>query len=72
MISEGKTSALLHGLLAFFKHVFSCYSIGDKESLGEEKFLQWRAFFKDMLNTSLEISKVCTNLLSNNRLTEDG
>ena len=62
----------MHGLLAFFKHVFTDISIGDKKSLGEEKFLIWRAFFKDMLTTSLEISKVCGNLLSNNRITEEG
>ena len=72
LISEGKTSALMHGLLAFFKHVFTDYNIGDKASLGEEKFLIWRAFFKDVLTTSLEISKVCANLLSNNRITDDG
>jgi len=72
LISEGKTSALMHGLLAFFKHVFADFSVGNKESLGEEKFLKWRVFYKDMLHTSLEISKVCANLLSNNRITDDG
>lgn len=72
LISEGKTSALMHGLLAFFKHVFTDYKVGDRESLGHEKFLVWRAFFKDVLTTSLEISKVCANLLSNNRITDDG
>ena len=62
----------MHGLLSFFKHVFTDYSVGDKASLGEAKFLVWRAFFKDVLTTSLEISKVCANLLSNNRITEEG
>lgn len=62
----------MHGLLAFFKHVFADFSVGNKETLGEEKFLKWRVFYKDMLHTSLEISKVCANLLSNNRITDDG
>ena len=71
MISEGKTSALIHGLLAFFKHVFADLKI-KKSDLSEARFAKWRSFFKEMLHTSLEISSVCTNLLSNNRLTEEG
>ena len=72
LISEGKTSALIHGLLSFFKHVYADFSIGKKEELGEARFAKWRAFYKDTLNTSLEISRVCANLLSNNRIDEDG
>ena len=62
----------MHGLLAFFKHVFADFKLGDKASLGEEKFAKWRVFYKDMLQICLEISKVCANLLSNNRITDDG
>ena len=72
LLSEGKTSALMHGLLSFFKHVFTDFELGNKESMGEEKFQMWRVFYKDMLATSLEISKVLSNLLSNNRVTDDG
>ena len=39
LISEGSTSALMHGLLAFFKHVFTDFSIGGQAELGEAKFL---------------------------------
>lgn len=72
LIAEGKTSALIHGLLAFFKHCFIDFKVGKQADLGEAKFALWRAFFKDMLHTSLEITRVCANLLANNRLTEDG
>ena len=34
--------------------------------------MKWRVFYKEMLHTSLEISQVCANLLSNNRITDDG
>jgi len=72
LIAEGKTTALMHALLSFFKHVLADFSPGDKQQLGEARFTQWRAFFKDMLQTSLEISKVCANLLSNNRINDQG
>ena len=72
MISQGKTTALIHGLLSFIKHVFTDFILEEKTQLGEERFLKWRTFYKDILNTSLEISKVCANLLSNNRITDDG
>ena len=38
----------------------------------KEQFTEWRVLYKDILHTSLEISKVCANLLSNNRITDDG
>lgn len=72
LISEGKTTALIHGLLSFFKHVFTDFTLGDLSKLEQEKFLKWRVFYKDVLHTSLDISKVCANLLSNNRVTDDG
>ena len=39
LISEGKTSALMHGLLAFFKHVFADFRVvhvGESAILKEE------------------------------------
>lgn len=62
----------MHGLLSFFKHVFTDFELGDKETIGEQKFQMWKVFFKDLLATSLDISKVCANLLSNNRITDEG
>ena len=38
----------------------------------EGEFLEWRKFFHELLGATLEISKVCSCLLSNNRLTEEG
>ena len=52
--------------------MFSDFTLDDKPALSEERFLKWRTFYKDMLHTSLEISRVCANLLSNNRITDDG
>ena len=36
LISEGKTTALIHGLLAFFKHVLTDFSLGDTSQLPKE------------------------------------
>ena len=72
LITQGKTTTLIHGLLSFFKHLFADFKIGSKETLGEESFSKWKAFYNELLATCLEISKACAVLLSNNRLTEEG
>ena len=72
LITQGKTSRLIHGLLSFFKHLFTDLQIGPKEALGEAAFNKWKAFYHALLATCLEISKDCAVLLSNNRLTEEG
>lgn len=71
LISEGKTSALIHGYIAFFKHVFADLSL-DPAALTPDEFDEWRAFFQSLMRATLEISKVCSGLLSNNRLTDEG
>ena len=35
LISQGKTSTLIHGLLAFFKHLFNDLKVGTREDLGD-------------------------------------
>lgn len=71
LIVEGKTTALIHGLLGFFKHLFADFKI-NREELSADEFLTWRDFFHRLMETCLEISNRCTYLLSNNRLTEEG
>lgn len=71
LISKGQTTALIHGHISFFKHVFADFTL-DNKSLSSEEFEQWRSFFIELLKATLEISKVCSGLLSNNRLTEEG
>jgi len=71
LIKEGKKEALLHGLLGFFKHLFFDFKIESKD-LDSDEFLQWRDFFHDLLQTCLEINKVCSVLLSNNGLVSEG
>ena len=66
LIAEGKTTALLHGFLSFFKHLFADFS------LPKGHFNEWRIFFKELLSTCLEVNGACAGLLSNNRLTGDG
>ena len=48
LIKEGKTSALLHGLLAFFKNLFADFKITHKE-LSQKQFDEWRQFFNDLV-----------------------
>lgn len=67
LIKEGKTSALLHGLLSFFKNLFASFKL-DCKALSQDQFQRWRAFFDQLIETCLETSRVCANLLSNNRL----
>ena len=67
LIKEGKTTALLHGLMSFFKNLFSNFKISQKD-LTPYQFNEWRAYFNDMIQICLEIAKVCTTLLSNNRV----
>jgi hypothetical protein len=71
LISKGQTTALIHGYIAFFKHIFADFEL-DQQVLSVEEFADWRAFFHELLKATLEISKVCSVLLSNNRLTEEG
>lgn len=70
LIKEGKTSDLLHGLLAFFKNLFSDFKIRRGE-LTEAQFSEWRQFFKDLISLCLEISGICSSILSNNRLQDE-
>ena len=72
LITQGKTTALIHSLLSFFKHVFSDFNLGSRAEIGDSTFNKWRVFYHDILSTSLHISKICAALLSNNRLTEEG
>lgn len=71
LIAQGKTTALIHGQIAFFKHVFLDLSLNPLD-LADREQQEWKEFFNALLNTTLEISKVCSSLLSNNRLTEEG
>lgn len=69
LIKEGKTTALLHGLLSFFKVLFSDFKISAHElSPNAELFQKWRSFFAKLIAKCLEISNMCSSLLSNNRL----
>jgi len=69
LIKEGKKEALLHGYLSFFKHLFEDFHLS--EGIPRDVFLQWRAFFKDLMTTSLQIAQVCKGLLSNNGLIDE-
>lgn len=71
MISKGQTTALIHGYIAFIKHVFADFKL-EKSELSADEFSEWKRFFHELLRATLEISKVCSVLLSNNRLTEEG
>ena len=51
--------------------VFADLSL-DPAALTPDEFDEWRAFFQSLMRTTMEISKVCSGLLSNNRLTEEG
>lgn len=53
--------------MSFFKNLFLGFKINYKE-LSAEQFKAWRSFFGDLLEMCLEISKVTSSLLSNNRL----
>lgn len=72
LITEGKTSALIHGLLSFFKHVFADQSLNDEIKKDQDIFLQWRQIYQTMLLMCTDINKTCAALLSNNRLTDEG
>ena len=69
LITAGKTESLLHGLLAFFKHLFADFSI-DLDSLSGDEFNHWRQFFKELLDTCLKISHECSSILGNNGIIE--
>jgi len=70
LIKEGKKEALLHGLLSFFKHLFEDFQL---QAALEAERQPWRAFFKDLLGTCIDIAQVCKGLISNNGLMgEDG
>jgi hypothetical protein len=71
LISQGKTTALIHGYIGFFKHIFEDLVL-DRKELTDSEFNEWRGFFHELLSQTLEISKICSGLLSNNRLTEQG
>jgi hypothetical protein len=53
LIKEAKKEALLHGLLSFFKHLFSDFKITLDKDVPREEFLMWRTFVKELLSTSL-------------------
>lgn len=57
--------------MSFFKNLFSSFKISHKD-LNPNQFIEWKAFFNDLLQMCLEISNVCSGLLSNNRLEMDG
>ena len=44
----------------------------DRQGMTLDEFTKWKDFFHKLLNLTLEISKICSGLLSNNRLTEEG
>lgn len=69
LVTQGKTTALIHGLLSFFKHVFADL-LFDKSK--KEAFEEWRELYHVMLAMCLEINRICAALLSNNRLTQEG
>ena len=69
LIKEGQTTALLHGLLSFFKVLFSEFKISPAElKPNAELFQKWQKFFSELISKCLEISNMCSSLLSNNRL----
>jgi len=101
LILKGEKTALLHGLLSFFKHLFLdfvlpkspyCTEVLNKKPpskrdihhqknrpanmpvdveeqvLTVNEFKDWRLFFTDLMETSLDINRICAGLLSNNRL----
>jgi hypothetical protein len=69
LIKEGKKEALLHGLLSFFKHLFEDFEL--KVESDTSLFIEWKNFFKDLLDTCLNIAQVCKGLISNNGLMSD-
>lgn len=71
LISKGQTTALIHGYIAFFKHIFADFTL-EQSQLSPEETAQWRLFFHELLQATLDISSVCSSLLSNNRLTDEG
>ncbi len=62
---------MIHGYIAFFKHIFADFNL-QYNTLSVEEFAEWKKFFHELLKTTLEISNVCSGLLSNNRLTDEG
>jgi hypothetical protein len=69
LVTEGKTTALIHGLICFFKHVFKDMEF-DKSN--QQAFEEWRELYHTLLSLCLEINRICASLLSNNRLTQEG
>ena len=63
LIKEARRDALLHGLLSFFKHLFYI-NVNDSNFVGFKVDIKrsdpeseaWRAFFKDLLQTTMTIS----------------
>jgi hypothetical protein len=45
---------------------------GEEQVLTIDEFKGWRLFFTDLMETSLDINRICAGLLSNNRLDQDG
>ena len=70
-MKEGRTSVLLHGLLGFFKNLFLDFKVAKAELEQENAFEEWRTFIKDLMKTLLNVSDLCSNLLSNNGIIED-
>ena len=62
---------MIHGYIAFFKHIFADFNLQFTD-LTPGEFVEWKKFFHELLTGTLEISKICSGLLSNNRLTEEG
>jgi hypothetical protein len=69
LVTEGKTTALIHGLLSFFKHVFHDMQFDKSDA---QSFSEWRDLYHSLLAMCLEINRICAGLLSNNRLTQEG
>ena len=67
LIKEGKKEALIHGLLSFFKHLFS----SDFSLPSQDHTAEWRLFIQDLMRTCLSINQLCKGLLSNNGLLDE-
>lgn len=52
LISQGKTTALIHGHISFFKHIFEDLSL-TKSDLTESEFREWKLFFRELLDLTL-------------------
>ena len=50
--------------------MFAGFKINSKD-LAPDQFTAWRNFFNELMALCLEVAKVCSNLLSNNRLDVD-